>query len=250
MNKEDLVSIISPVYNSERFLQACIESVKGQTFQQWEHILVDDCSTDNSSSIIQKYARQDKRFRYYRLNQNSGPGVARNKAIELATGRFIAFLDSDDTWYPDKLERQIRFMEESGNPFTYTSYDCINVKGELLDRKVMAPKKVTYKSALYKNPIGCLTVIYDTGFFGKQFMPTVRKRQDYALWLKLLKKADAYGLQEVLASYRIGNKSISSNKLSLIKYEWLIYRQEEGLGVFKSVFYVLTAIFFKLKSYF
>ena len=116
-----LISIITPVYNSEKFLKNCVESVKTQTCQEWEHILVDDCSTDNSASIIQKYARQDRRIRYHRLNQNSGPGVARNKAIELAKGRFIAFLDCDDIWYPKKLERQIRFMTENDYPFKITT---------------------------------------------------------------------------------------------------------------------------------
>ena len=244
------VSVITAVYNSEKFIRDCIQSVQSQTYSSWEHILVDDCSTDKGPSIIRDLAKSDPRIRYHRLSQNSGPGITRNKAIELAKGRYIAFLDSDDVWHPQKLEKQIGFMKKEGHPFTFTSYNQMDECGESLNKELIAPAKITYQRALLKNPIGCLTAVYDSSFFGKQYMPAIRKRQDYALWLRLLKKADGHGLREVLASYRTGNESVSSNKLSLIKYEWLIYRKEEGLSVFKSAFYVLTAIFLKLKSYF
>lgn len=245
-----LVSVVTAVYNSERVIRDCILSVQSQTYSQWEHILVDDCSRDGGPAIIQDLAKSDPRIRYHRLTVNSGPGIARNQAIELARGRFIAFLDSDDVWHPHKLEKQIHFMLSTGHPFTFTSYNHMDAGGKSLKKEVAAPIKVTYKSALLKNPIGCLTAVYDSRFYGKQYMPAIRKRQDYALWLRLLKKADGYGLQEVLASYRTGNDSVSSNKLSLVKYEWLIYRKEEGLSLFRSLFYVASAIFLKLKSYF
>ena len=246
--KEKRVSIITPVHNSERFLKACLDSVTSQTHKDWEHILVDDCSTDSSAAIIKESARKDSRIKYIKLEINSGAGVARNTAIKAAQGDIIAFLDSDDMWHPKKLERQLLFMQNSGRHFTYTSYVRVNEKGEKVPGVLRAKKEVTYKKALYKNPIGCLTALYDVNYFGKQYMPKIRKRQDFALWLKLLKTENAYGLDEVLAYYRVGNKSISSNKLKLLKYEWAIYRGE-GFSRLKSMFYVLSAILLKIRSY-
>ena len=248
MNK--LVSIITPVHNAEKFLEQCMASVRSQSYPNWEHILVNDCSTDNSLAIIQKHAVADKRIRYVTLEKNSGAGIARNKAIEIAKGDYIAFLDSDDLWFPEKLKRQLEFMQANNFAFTFTSYYRIDEDGKRLSGKVRAKPVMTYKKALYKNPIGCLTVIYSVDFFGKQYMPAIRKRQDYALWLKLLKQTNAYGLDECLSSYRMGNKSISSNKFDLVKYEWQIYREVEGLSFLKSTFYLLSAIILKMKSYF
>ncbi|MGB5205168.1 MAG: glycosyltransferase family 2 protein [Eudoraea sp.] len=245
-----LVSIITPVHNSEQFLECCIESVLTQTYENWEHILVDDCSSDNSKAIIESYQEQDPRIKYYGLQENSGAGMARNKGIEFAKGKYIAFLDSDDVWYPEKLEKQLHFMEQNNYHFTFTDYDQINEAGQRLSKVLKCKPIVTYKNALYKNPIGCLTVIYDVEFFGKQYMSSIRKRQDYALWLKLLKKTNGYGLNECLASYRVGNESISANKLDLLKYEWKIYRDEENLPFLKSTFYLISAIVLKMKSYF
>tara|TARA_R110002020_G_scaffold336426_4_gene551804 strand:+ start:73085 stop:73828 length:744 start_codon:yes stop_codon:yes gene_type:complete len=245
----NLVSIITPVYNSDKFLANNIASVQAQTYSNWEHILVDDCSTDNSADIILEYASKDSRIKYIKLQKNSGAGIARNTAIKAAKGKYIAFLDSDDLWHPEKLHMQIGFMEANNYHFSFTDYDMVNEAGQKISKLIKAKPVVTYKTALYKNPIGCLTVIFDVDFFGKQFMPAIRKRQDYALWLKLLKKTNGYGLGECLSSYRIGNDSISSNKFNLLKYEWKIYREEEGLSFFKSCFYLISAIFMKLKSY-
>ncbi|WP_149273783.1 glycosyltransferase family 2 protein [Pareuzebyella sediminis] len=245
-----LVSIVTPVHNSERYVESCIQSVQAQTYPNWEHILVDDCSTDRSAEIIKAHAENETRVKYIGLEVNSGAGVARNTAIRAASGNYIAFLDSDDLWHPTKLERQLAFMTANNHHFTFTAYDKIDENGNPLQKKVTIKPRVTHHTALYKNPIGCLTVIYDVGFFGKQYMPKIRKRQDYALWLKLLKKTDAFGLDEVLSSYRTGNTSISSNKMDLIKYEWKIYREEEGLSFGKSLFYLLSAIILKMKSYF
>lgn len=245
-----LVSIITPVYNSEKYLADTIASVQAQGYAHWEHILVDDCSTDNSKALIQSFQKKDPRIKYHRLTENGGAGVARNRAIELAQGQYIAFLDSDDQWYPEKLERQLQFMQRHGYHFTFTDYDMVDEAGQRLAKRIRCKPKVTYQSALYKNPIGCLTVIYSVDFFGKQFMPSIRKRQDYALWLHLLKKTDGYGLNECLASYRTGNASISANKFDLLTYEWKIYREVEGLSWFQSAFYLVSAIILKLKSYF
>lgn len=245
----NLVSIITPLYNSEKYLEQCIQSVISQTYKNWEHILVDDCSTDNSAAIVDKFLQSDRRLKYIKLKSNSGAGIARNTAIKAAKGKYIAFLDSDDLWHPNKLHLQIDFMEVNNYRFTFTDYDMVNEAGQKISKLIKTKSVVTYQSALYKNPIGCLTVLYDVDFFGKQFMPEIRKRQDYALWLKLLKKTNGYGLSECLSSYRIGNDSISSNKFNLLKYEWKIYREEEGLSFFKSCFYLISAIFMKLKSY-
>lgn len=245
-----LVSIITPVYNSEKYLSENIRSVRAQTLSNWEHILVDDCSSDGSEALIKSFQEKDPRIKYHRLETNSGAGIARNKAIELAKGDYIAFLDSDDQWYPEKLEKQINFMEENNHHFTFTDYDMVDENGQKIPKTIKSKPIVTYKRALYKNPIGCLTVIYDVNFFGKQYMSSIRKRQDYALWLKLLKKTNGYGINECLASYRSGNESISANKLDLVKYEWKIYREIEGLSWFKSAFYLLSAVVLKLKSYF
>ena len=240
------VSIITPTYNSEAFIAQNIASVLNQTYSDWEHIIVDDCSYDKTVQVIENFKRDEPRIRLIQLKQNSGAGVARNTAIKAAQGQYIAFLDADDAWHPEKLKQQISFMQEYQFPFTFTAYQHQTPKGVLLSTVSIPPKTLTYRKALLKNPIGCLTVIYDTHYFGKQFMPKVRKRQDFALWLNLLKKSDGHGLQQVLAYYTIGNQSISSNKLDLIKYEWHIYRNVENLGLFTSLFYLGTAIFAKL----
>jgi teichuronic acid biosynthesis glycosyltransferase TuaG len=245
-----LVSIITPVHNSEQFLGCCIESVLTQTYENWEHILVDDCSTDDSAALILSYAKKDPRIIYIPLTVNSGAGVARNKAIERAKGGYIAFLDSDDKWNPEKLQLQLTFMEQNNCHFSFSSYDTIDEDGNSMGRIVKARPVITYKKALYKNPIGCLTAMYSVEYFGKQYMSDIRKRQDYALWLKLLKRTNAMGLQQVLASYRNTSNSVSSNKLDLISYEWRIYREVEGLSLVKSLFYLLSAIIIKMKNYF
>lgn len=245
-----LISIITPVFNSEKYIEACLNSVVNQTYNSWEHILVDDCSTDNSATIIRSFAAKDKRIKYIRLEENSGAGIARNRGIRLAEGDFIAFLDSDDLWYPEKLEKQFRFMIDNQYAFTFTAYDKIDDSGNKVTGQVRVKSRISYHKALYKNPVGCLTAMYDTRYYGKQYMPEMRKRQDYALWLNLLKKADGFGLDEVLSSYRERTGSISSNKIGLIKYEWHIYRKHEKLSVVKSLFYVLSAILLKMKSYF
>ncbi|MEX0290458.1 MAG: glycosyltransferase family 2 protein [Flavobacteriaceae bacterium] len=242
------VSVITPFYNSKNYIRECIDSVMAQSYPYWELILVDDGSKDNTISVVEAYMQKDPRIKATGLENNEGAGMARNKGIELAKGRYIAFLDSDDTWHPEKLERQLRFMQKHQYPFTYTAYYKLDLKGRR--KKVAALPAVSYSRALYKNPIGCLTVIYDTSFFGKQYMPVVRKRQDFGLWLRLLKITEARGLNEYLASYRSRSSSISFYKLELLKHEWNLYRKVEKLSFFKSVFYLFSAVFLKLKSYF
>ncbi|RRQ50016.1 glycosyltransferase family 2 protein [Maribacter algicola] len=244
----DLVSIITPVYNSEKFLSYNIGTVQAQTYKNWEHILVDDCSTDGSQEVIKSFQEKDSRIRYFRLQKNGGAAVARNKAIELANGNYIAFLDSDDLWYPEKLEKQLHFMRQNNYYFTFSDYAVLIENKEKADIFIHCLDKVTLKRALYNNPIGCLTVIYDVGFFGKQYFPTIGKCEDHALWLNLLRKTNGYGLTECLSSYIKRNDSVSANKLDLIQYQWQVFRKVAQLSIVLSFFYSITTIIIKLKQ--
>lgn len=235
----NLVSIITPSYNSAKYIGKTIDSVISQTYKNWELIIIDDCSTDSSVEIIKDYENKDNRIKLIQLKENSGAAVARNTGIQLARGRFIAFLDSDDSWLPEKLKKQLDFMLINNYYFTYTSYFKINENNEILGTMYI-PSKVNYSQLLKTCVIGCLTVIYDAEKIGKQEFPLIRKRQDFALWLKILKKVDyAYGLQENLANYTIRSDSISANKLNAAKYNWFLYRNIEKLSLFVSFYYFL-----------
>lgn len=232
-----LVSIITPVYNSESYICETINSVINQTYPCWELILVDDCSVDSSINVIKPFIERDSRIKLINLSQNSGAAVARNKGIEFANGRYIAFLDSDDLWLPHKLELQLPFMQDNGYPFTFSAYDKINEKGKVFGH-IGVPDKVCYSDLLKMCSIGCLTAIYDTEYFGKVYMPLIRKRQDLGLWLKLLKQTDyAYGLNKALGQYRVRTDSISANKPNAAKYTWRLYREVEGLNLFNAIYY-------------
>ena len=238
MNINNKVSIITPVYNSENYLRECIDSVLSQTYKDFEHILVDDCSNDNSATIITDYALKDNRIKYIKLKKNSGAGVARNKAIERATGRYIAFLDSDDFWESCKLEKQLNFMRSNNYQFVYSQYYVI--KENVPHYIVQSPSRVDFSKMLKNDYIGCLTAIYDVQEIGKIFMPDIRKRQDWVLWLRILKKVDyAYGLQEPLAYYRTGNSSLSNGKIGLLKHNFNVYHKELNMTYFKSIFMMI-----------
>lgn len=231
------VSIITPLHNVEKYIVATIESVLKQTYLNWELILVDDASIDRSYEIVTDYVARDSRIKLFRLSDNCGAAVARNTAIEAAKGRYIAFLDSDDLWLPEKLEYQLAFMQENNYPFSFSAYERIDENGLTLGF-VGVPEKVTYGQMLKTSVIGCLTAMYDTAYFGKVYMPLIRKRQDYGLWLKLLKQTDfAYGLQIPLGRYRVRTDSISSNKLNTATYNWRLYRQVEKLSFLASCYY-------------
>ena len=243
----NLVSIITPSYNSAEFISQTITSVLDQTYQNWEMIIVDDVSTDNSLEVIQFYKEKDNRIKLYKLAQNSGAGIARNKGIELAKGDFIAFLDSDDLWLPNKLDYQVKFMINNNYNLTYTSYNLIKENGEDLGKTILCKAKLSYDRMLYSNKIGCLTAMYNVKYLGKIYMPEIRKRQDYALWLKILKKEKfAFGLQKVLACYRDRSNSISNNKIEMLKWNWNLYRNVEKLSYIQSVFYVTSNVINKL----
>jgi len=237
MCKRDLVSIITPLYNADSFIEDMINSVINQTYTNWELIIVDDCSTDQGYANVLNFKDKDKRITLLRNKKNLGPALSRNKGIKHAKGRFIAFLDSDDQWMPDKLEKQIEFMQKNAYTFTFSEYKMIDEADNVIGFKDSLPVKVDYKKLLESNYIGCLTAVYDTRFLGKIYMPEILKRQDYGLWLKILKKIDyAYCLKEPLAIYRIRTSSVSSHKFKLIKYNWKLFRDIEGLSIFQSLY--------------
>lgn len=235
------VSIITPLYNAEYTIKETINSVQAQTFGDWELLLIDDCSTDKTVDIVKEFINSDSRIKLICRKWNAGPAVTRNRGIQEAKGRFIAFLDADDLWHQDKLRIQLEFMKKQDCGLSYTSYQKINQKGKTLGI-VHVPPLVSYTNLLKTNSIGCLTAIYDTSQLGKVYMPNISKRQDLGLWLKIMKlNAKALGVDEVLAYYRIGAKgSVSANKILAAKYQWRIYREVEHIPIFNAVLYFIN----------
>lgn len=243
----DLVSIITPTYNCGRFIGETIESVLKQTYNDWEMIIVDDCSTDNTKEVVETYKIQDSRIKYHILEKNSGAAIARTIAMNLASGDYMAFLDSDDLWMKDKLERQLSFMKKNDYNFTCTAYEQIDERGESLNRTIRTKARTDYNGVLLSCPIGNSSVIYNVKTLGKFEVPNIRKRNDDALWLQILKKEkNVYGMSEILMKYRIRANSISSNKLTLIKYHWKLYRDIEHLSIFRSMFHIGCWVFIKV----
>ncbi|WP_071119541.1 glycosyltransferase family 2 protein [Romboutsia timonensis] len=244
---EPLVSIITPVYNAERFLSDTIKSVQNQTYKNWEILLIDDCSKDNSAQIIKEFQKYDNRIKYIKLKKNSGASVSRNEGIRNAKGRFIAFVDSDDIWKPEKLEIQIKYMLKENLGFTFTSYRYMKENGELTNKIAKAPSKINYNGLLKNTIIGCSTVVIDREIVDYFEMPLVRRGQDTATWLQILRKEKyAYGIEQDLVNYRLVGESLSSNKIKALKRTWNTYRNVEKLGLLKSsyvfCFYVFNAI--------
>lgn len=243
--EEDLVSIVTPTYNCGKFIAETIESVIEQTYKNWEMIIVDDCSKDDTQTIVGKYIKNNKRIKYIKFEKNQGAAIARNVAIKEAKGKYIAFLDSDDLWSKDKLEKQIGFMKKNNYNFSYTNYEEIDEKSMPLNIQVTGPKKIT-KAGMYNYcwP-GCLTVIYNAEKVGRVQIENLPKNNDYAMWLKVIKKSKCYLLNENLAKYRIRQGSISRNKkLQLIKYHYILYRYGEKMNIEASIFNTLRNIFF------
>lgn len=242
---KDLVSIITPTYNCAKFIGATIESVLNQTYQNFEMIIVDDASKDNTEEVVKSF--KDKRIKYIRLSKNSGPAVARNRAMEEAKGKYMAFLDSDDLWKREKLEKQINFIKKNKYKIICSDYEQIDEEGNKLNKIIPCKKKINYNGILLSCPVGNSTVFYDVSKLGKFKVPNIRKRNDDALWLQILKKEKyMYGQKEILMEYRIRQNSISSNKLSLIKYHWQLYREIEHLSVIRSVFHIVVWGFIKV----
>lgn len=238
-----------PTYNSGQFLAGSIDSILAQTYQDFELLIADDCSTDNTEKMLKEYQAKDSRIKvFYNTDGNKGAGFTRNKCIENAQGRYIAFCDSDDRWTPDKLEKQVAFMQEKRCRLSYTSYTICDDNDE--DYGIfIAPEKITFGDILKDNKIGCLTAMYDVKELGKVFyMPTIRKRQDWALFMQILKQCIvAYGITEPLAHYRVRSGSISRSKISLMKYNAKVYEEVLGFGKMQSwaflcLFFVPTYI--------
>ena len=229
--QQGLVSIVTPVYNAERFIEQTIQSVLAQTYTDWELLQIDDCSTDNSGKIIQRYAEQDERIKYHRLQVNSGAAVARNTAIGLAQGEYLAFLDSDDLWISNRLERQLSYMKANNAAFVFARIRMIDRQGNILKENVPIPSMVNYKTLLKRTVIATSTVLLDRKRTGNFAMPLRRGGQDYATWLLILRKIDfAYGLDECLVEYRVSDNSLSSKKKSSVRQVYEIQTQDEHIG--------------------
>jgi glycosyltransferase involved in cell wall biosynthesis len=242
-----LVSIITPTYNSEKYIAATIASAQSQTHSNWEMLIVDDGSSDNTEAIIQEFIANDGRIKFYKLHHNSGAGVARNEAIKMAKGKYIAFLDADDLWKREKLEKQIKFMVSTNEPFTFSFYDWINEKGESLHKRIEAPKTLYYFQLFFCNFVGNLTGIYDVDYFGKIPISHIRKRQDWMVWLTVLKKIQkAKPVAESLAYYRVRDNSISASKMKLLQHNFMVYRLFHKFGVFVSLVCMCGFLFTQL----
>lgn len=243
----ELVSIITPTFNAEKYIRSTLQSVLNQSYQNWEMILVDDASTDRTVSIIEESAQKDNRIKLFKLSENSGNGFARNVALEKSAGKYIAYLDADDLWFPEKLEKQIKFLKTNKLPFTFSFYDCIDEEGNDLNRRVEAPLNLTYNQLFFCNYVGNLTAIYDVDYFGKITLQASQKRQDWRLWLTILKEIKTTKpVPEPLAFYRIRKDSISSSKFKLIKHNFGVYREFHGYNFVFSVLLMVRFLFTQL----
>lgn len=243
----DLVSILTPTYNTEKFIRATIESVQNQTYENWEMILVDDASTDKTVSVIEEFTEKDSRIKLFKLEKNSGNGFARNAALDKASGKYIAYLDADDVWFSDKLEKQIQFLKTNNQPFTFSYYDSIDEEGNNLKRRVEAPQPLTYKQLFFCNYVGNLTAIYDAEYFEKIKLESSEKRQDWRIWLTILKQIkSAEAVPESLAFYRIRQNSISSSKFKLIKHNFGVYRNFHRYNFVFSILLMMRFLFTQL----
>lgn len=235
----DKVSVIMPSFNSEKYIQSAIDSVKAQTYENWELIIVDDCSNDGTAKIVNENCKKDLRIKLICQSQNGGAAKARNLALENATGQYIAYLDSDDIWYENKLEKQINIMKEKKAGFSCTSYEVIDDLGKSLNKFVYMLPKVDYVGFLTNNLLQTVGIMVDLSIVekAKLIMPDMRRRQDAATWLQILKSGnDCIGIKDVLAKYRRAENSLSSNKFKAVKGVWFLYRKVEHLSLLFSLY--------------
>lgn len=244
--KEDLVSVIIPVYNAEKYINETIESVLNQTYKNYELILVNDKSLDNSKEVCKKYIKNN--IKWIDLKQNKGAAFARNEGVKVAKGKYICFLDADDLWERKKIEKQVKFMQKNNCAFSFTGYEFADSNCVPNGKKVYVPNRINYKGALKNTTISTITVMFDMTKLSKEdiYMPNVES-EDTATWWKILKKIDfAYGLNEILSYYRRVNNTLSSNKFVAIKRIWNLYRNVEHLNIFYSIynfiFYAFNAV--------
>ena len=228
------VSVVIPSYNSSSYIINAIESALNQTYDNLEVIVADDASTDDTCALVHKI--EDPRVKLIECTENGGPAVARNLAIRAATGRYIAFLDSDDYWLPNKLSVQIGKMQEKAESFSYTSFIAKSENGEKL---IDVPEKVNYKRLLRGNIIGTSTVVYDAGTLGKIYMPTLRMTEDFATWLNILRQCDsALGIREPMTYYIRRSNSLSSRFIVAMYFNYQVYRETQGLSLITSFYYL------------
>ena len=249
--QENLVSIITPCHNASKFVAETIESVLSQTYSEWEMLIVDDCSTDNSVEIVQSFSEQDSRIKLLKLEKNSGAAVARNCGIKEARGRYIAFIDSDDIWLDNKLQQEMDFMKDKNCAFVYTATQMIDADGEKKGKFTPVPEKTDYNHLLKRTVIATSTVLLDRKVTGNFFMPLRRSGQDYATWLMLLRNIDfAYGINQPLCLYRISPKSLSSNKLKSIKQVFDIQTKNEKISKPYAAFNTFCFCLYAFKKHF
>lgn len=241
MKDMPLVSVITPLFNSEKYIAQTIESIRSQTYENWELIIVDDASKDASVAIVDKLTSQDSRIVLRKLTSNEGAAHCRNLATELSKGDYISFLDADDLWHPEKLEKQIGFMRAQNCDVSYTSYVHIDAEGNSLRKRIKALKRLSVAKQKTNNYIGNLTGIYNAKTLGKVFAPNLRKRQDWALWYAAIRKSGkpALGIIEDLAFYRVSEDSMSANKRKLVGYNFQFYREFLGYSWLKSAVWLL-----------
>lgn len=234
------VSIIMPAYNAERYITEAIQSVIAQTFTDWELIVIDDASQDSTVEIVQKFSAQNSRILLYRNMQNSGVSATRNRGLDMAIGEYVAFLDSDDIWASDKLEKQIYALLAENAQICYSSYSFIDLSGNSIRIPYIVDKETSYKKLLKENVIGCSTVILSRKFLGSARFDKGYFHEDYVLWLRLLKDGHtkAIGISDVLVQYRNGGRS--SNKIVAVKNRWIVYRKSEKLNIFQSTKYLIA----------
>ena len=248
MNKLNvIISIIMPCYNASETINDAIKSVIAQDYDNWELLITDDCSTDNSVSIVKEYCEKDDRVKLFELKENAGVANARNNSISFASGSYIAFLDSDDKWHSRKLSVQIDYMLKNNVDFSYTAYQKINNGGDIVSSKIkVRDSGISYHDLLKHNEMGCLTIMLKKDLLeGIKFKKV--GHEDYVFWLSILKSGiQAFGINEVLAYYRVGDKSLSSDKRKAIGFTWNIYRKEENLGLVQSSYYFMN---YAIKSY-
>lgn len=239
IDRRPLVSIITPVYNAERFLADTISSVQAQTYTNWELLLVNDCSADGSVALIKKYQKDDERIKLIHMKQNSGAALSRNAGTDRARGRYLAFLDADDLWQKNKLKKQIAFMQRYDHIFTYTDYEFADERGISTGKRVSVPASITYKQALKNHIIWTSTVMLDLAKIDKEVvsMPNVRRGQDAATWWKILRSIGAaYGVNDPLSFYRRTDGSLSANKLKAVKRTWYLFTKVERLSLLRSAY--------------
>lgn len=233
------VSIIMPTYNSQEYIVDAIDSIIKQEFQKWELVITDDCSKDSTWSILTKYASMDSRIRIYRLDQNSGAAVARNNSVKYSKAKILAFIDSDDLWYSNKLSEQFSFMRNTDAPISFTSYGLIDRYGLKQRQKIRVSGQVSYKDYLKNTIIGMSTAMINTDITGPISFENIRTRQDTLLWIRLLKRGHvALAIEDELAAYRMRNDSISANKILAVKQVWNVYHNYADLNVLQTTYYM------------